>query len=58
MLTGLLEARRDAKQFVPYRWWLRDDADNSRLAFGERAGFVDHQGVDFFHGLEGLGVFD
>ena len=58
MLTGLLETRGDAKQFVSYRWGLRDDAEHSRLAFGERAGFVDDQGVDFFHGLEGFGVLD
>ena len=29
-----------------------------RLAFGERAGFVDDERVDFFQGLEGFGVLD
>ena len=31
---------------------------HSRLAFGERAGFVDDEGVDLFHGLKRFGIFD
>ena len=35
-----------------------DDRDHLRLAFGQRAGLVDHQRVDLFHALERLGVLD
>ena len=42
MLTGLCD--RISNQFG--------------LTFGERAGFVDDQRVDFLHGLESFGVFD
>ena len=31
---------------------------SSRLPFGQRAGLVDDQCVDFFQGLEGFGVLD
>ena len=57
MLARLLDARRKAQQFG-----LGDafghDGDDFRLAFGERAGLVDHQRVDLLHALERLGVLD
>ena len=35
-----------------------DDRHDLRLAFGQRAGLVDHQRVDLLHALERLGVLD
>ena len=35
-----------------------DDRHDLRLAFGERAGLVDHQRVDLLHALQRLGVLD
>ena len=36
----------------------RDDRHDLRLAFGERAGLVDNEGVDPLHPLQGLGILD
>ena len=36
----------------------RHDRHDLRLAFGERAGLVDHERVDLFHALERFGVLD
>ena len=50
-------SRLAARRRVSSRSVVRD-SQQLRLAFGERAGFVDDQRVDFFHGLEGFGVLD
>ena len=36
----------------------RHDRDDLRLAFGQRAGLVDHQRVDLLHALQRFGVLD
>ena len=58
MLAGALETGDQAEQFFIPHCLERRDASDSRLAFGERAGFVDDERVDFFHGLEGFGILD
>ena len=63
MLAGALETGGEPQQFLGVAWrlWRRAHSGRShklRLAFGQRAGFVDDQGVDFFQRLEGFGVSD
>ena len=63
MLAGALETGGEPQHFLGVAWrlWRRAHSGRShklRLAFGERAGFVDDQGVDFFERLEGFGVSD
>ena len=58
MLAGPLDAGREAEQvvFLDTGGW--HQCDHLGLAFGQRAGLVDHQRVDFGEALERLGVLD
>ena len=58
MLAGTLDACRKPEQFVLCHAFSRDDGDDRRLAFGQGAGFVDHQRVDALHPFEHFGVLD
>ena len=58
MFAGSFEAGGEAQQFGLASERRSDMLATLRLAFGECAGFVDDQRVDFFQGLEGFGVFD
>ena len=58
MFAGTLEAGGEAKQFAASscdRW---EYANELRLAFGQRSGFVDDEGVDFFQNLQRFGILD
>ena len=57
MFAGALEAGSEAKKLGIVAQSL-GVAYEARLAFGERAGFVDDEGVDFFQDLQSLGVLD
>ena len=58
MLAAALDARRKAQHLRLVEAGQRDDRHDLRLAFGQRAGLVDHQRVDLLHALERLGVLD
>ena len=58
MLAAAFDARRVSQHLSFVEAGQRHDRDDLRLAFGERAGLVDHQRVDLFHALERLGVLD
>ena len=58
VLAALLEACGEAQHFV-----LVDPADGAhgddlRLAFGQRAGLVDHERVDLLEPLQRFGILD
>ena len=56
MFTGALQAGGQAKGFTIVI--LESGSSQLRFAFGERAGFVDDQGVDFFENFQSFGIFD
>ena len=59
MLAALLQAGGEAEDFVlESAGGCGRSLTSLRLAFGQRAGLVDDQGVDFLQGLERFGVFD
>ena len=58
MFTRLLDARRVTQHGRRVETDERRDRDHLRLAFGERAGLVDHERVDLLHALERFGVPD
>ena len=58
MFAGALQAGGEAQQFgiVPgQRFGILHEL---RLAFGQRAGFIDDERVDFFQNLQGFGILD
>ncbi len=57
MLTGQFQTGGEAEKLGVIGQSI-GQADNLRLAFGERAGFIDDEGVDFFENLKRLGIFD
>ena len=58
MLAAALDAGSEAQHLRLVEAGQRDDRHHLRLAFGERAGLVDHQRVDLLHAFERLGVLD
>ncbi len=58
MLARSLDTGGDAQQIVLLNTLYRYDRCDLRLAFGQRAGLVDHQGVDGFHPLQRFGIAD
>src|SRR5579864_2131506 len=55
MFAGAFQAGGQAQQFVLFEAD-RHNGSDTWLAFGERAGFVDHQRIDFFESFERFGV--
>ena len=53
-----LDAGGEPQHLVLVERRRRHDRRHRRLALGQRAGLVDHQGVDLLHALERLGVLD
>ena len=58
MFAGALDAGGQPQEIGLGKSRGRNDRDHLRLAFGQRAGFVDHQRVDLLHALERFGVLD
>jgi hypothetical protein len=58
MLAAALQTGSKLQQFVLRNAADCGDADKTRPALGQGAGFVDHERVDSFHQLERLGVLD
>jgi hypothetical protein len=58
MLAGPLEAGRQAQQLALVEALGGHDRDQARLALGEGAGLVHHQGVHLVQDLDGLGVLE
>src|SRR5690349_14822232 len=58
MLTDAFEAGRKSKNFVDSDFVVGRDGSHFRLALGEGASFVEHNGIDFFESLESFGVLD
>ncbi len=52
------DAGGKAQDFVVHEAVRRNDGDDLRPSFGQRAGLVDHQRVDLLHPFERLGVAD
>src|SRR3954469_12151297 len=58
MLAAALEARGDLEHSLLGRAFGWNYGHEPGLAFGERAGLVDHQRVDLFQALERFGITD
>ena len=58
MLARFLQARSEAEQLVFREAACRLDRRDGGLAFRQRAGLVDDQGIDPLHPFEGFGVLD
>ena len=58
MFAGALQAGSEAKHLIGIGWGLKPYPNQLRFAYGERSGFIDDEGVNFFQNLESLGVFD
>ena len=58
MLAAALDAGRKPQHLRLVEAGRRHHRDHLRLAFGQRAGLVDHQRVDLFHPLQRLGILD
>ena len=58
MLARALDAGGEPQHLVVVEALRGHDGDDLRLAFGQRAGLVDHDGIDFLHAFERLGVVD
>ena len=58
MLARPFDAGGEAQHLVLDEAVRRNDGDDLRPAFGQRAGLVDHQRVDLLHAFERLGVAD
>ena len=58
MFAGPLDGGGKAQHLGFVKFRRRDDGRDLRLAFGQRSGLVDHQGVDFLHPLQRFGVLD
>ncbi len=58
MLARPLDAGRNPHDLVFVEAFRGHDGDDLRLAFGQRAGLVDDEGVDLFHSFQHFGVPD
>ena len=58
MFAAALDAGGEAQDLRLVKAAAGDDRDHLRLAFGQRAGLVDHQRVDLFHPLQRFGILD
>ncbi len=58
MLARVLDAGGEPQHVVRVEARRRNDRRHRRLAFGQRAGLVDHQRIDLLHALQRLGVLD
>ena len=58
MFAGALQAGSEAKHLIGIGWGLSSYPNQLRFAYGERSGFIDDEGVNFFQKFESLGVFD
>ena len=58
MFAGTLDACREPQNLALLKSLRSNDGDDLWLAFRQRPGLVDYEGVDFFHALQRFGVFD
>ncbi len=58
MFAAALNGRAKAQHLGLVKSRRRDDGRDLRLALGQGAGLVDHQGVDLLHALQRFGVLD